>query len=150
MTVLSLQASLFCLIAKLQGDKKAFQRAQQAAADDNGQGHKDHEMNPIGRFVSELCPERSAKNQKPANQADEDGWPVARIREREVEPAAIAFVAKIDEMREDLAASAVGTAPEETCAKRRYWRIIFVQIHFLREIKKGAAFGHPFDTGPVY
>jgi hypothetical protein len=115
---LALQTSLFCFIAKLQGDKKAFQGAKQAAADNHSHGHEDDEMNPIGRFIGEFGPERRAEHQKPADQADEDSGAIAGIRESKVEPAAIAFFAKIDETREEFAAPAARTKPKQTGFER--------------------------------
>jgi len=106
---------LLSFIAKLQGNKKAFHRPEQAKTNHDSEGQENHQMNPKGRFESQLCPERRTENEKSADQADEDGGAVTGIGKGKIKSAPVAFFTKIDEVLEGLALPAARAASEQAC-----------------------------------
>ena len=84
------EAALVGLVAILQRDHQAFQRPQQAEADDDGQRQEYHQMEPKRRLINQFDPEREAEHEKTRQQNDENRRTVARVGEFVIESAMVA------------------------------------------------------------
>jgi hypothetical protein len=126
---LMLDASLFRLVAILQGDEHSLEGPQKAETNNERQGKKNHKMDPKRRLIAQLCPKSRPEHQEAADETDEDGWAVTGISKAKIEAALAATRRDGEKTREGLALAAPWASSLEPRDKGRLRSIVRFETH---------------------
>lgn len=94
---------------KLKRDQQAFRWPQKREADEEGQREENQDVHPERRLIEQLHPDGCAEHEQSADEAPENGRPVARIGEPIIETTVLAARRQCQEARKERGLPAAGT-----------------------------------------